>query len=120
MAVKKSTNDGNDPEKNALKYMPHVPKDFEYELTNLNSVVSWSKNLDAFPQFSAENIEKHANIVTAGVLSKSTVVKKHFSRGEQLLEEQYVDIVGQFSPSSQMISFVSEVSVGLVLEIRTE
>ena len=105
--------------KNALKDMPHVPKDFEYELTNLNSVVSWSKNLDALPQFSAENIEKYANIVTAGVLSKSTVVKKHFSRGEQLLEEQYVDIVGQFSPSSQMISFVSKVSVGLVLENRT-
>ena len=120
MAVKKSTNDGDDPEKNTLKDMPHIPKDFEYELTNLNSVVGWSKSLDGLPQFSVENIEKYANIVTAGVLSKSTVVKKHFSRGEQLLEEQYVDIVGQFSPSSQMISFVSKVSVGLVLEHRTE
>ena len=37
MAVKKSTNDGNDPEKNTLKDMPHIAKDFEYELTNLNS-----------------------------------------------------------------------------------
>ena len=79
MAFKKSTNDGNDPEKNALKDMLHVPKDFEFELTNLNSVVSWSKNLGGLPQFSVENIEKYANIVTAGVLSKSTVVKKHFS-----------------------------------------
>ena len=122
MVVKKSTNDGDDPEKNTLKDMPPLyhPKDFEYKLTNLNSMVGWRKSLDGLPQFSVENIEKYANIVTAGVLSKSTVVKKHFSRGEQLLEEQYVDIVGQFSPSSQMISFVSKVSVGLVLEIRTE
>ena len=40
-----------------LKDMPHIPKDFEYELTNLNSVVGWSKSLDDLPQFSVENIE---------------------------------------------------------------
>ena len=61
--------------KNTLKDMPHVPKDFEYELTNLNSVVGWSKSLDGLPQFSVENIEKYADIVTAGELSRSTVVK---------------------------------------------
>ena len=79
MAVKKSTNDGNDPEINTLKDMPHIPKDFEYELTNLKSVVGWSKSIDGLPQFSVENIEKYASIVTAGVLPKSSVVKKHFS-----------------------------------------
>ena len=36
MAFKKSKNDGNDPEKNALNKMPNIPKDFEYELSNLN------------------------------------------------------------------------------------
>ena len=46
------------------------------------------------------NIEKYANIVTEGVLSKSTVVKKHFSRGQQLLEEQYVDIGSIFTKQS--------------------
>ena len=66
--------------KNTWKDIPNIPKDFEYELTNLNSVVGWSKSLDGLPQFSVGNIEKYANIVTAGVLSKSTVVKKHFSR----------------------------------------
>ena len=75
-----------------LKDMPHIPKDFEYELRNLNSVVGWSKSLDDLPQFSVENIEKYANIVTAGVLSKSAVVKKPFSQGEQLLEEKYADV----------------------------
>ena len=54
--------------KNTLKDMPHVPKDFECELTNLNSVVGWSKSLDGLPQFSVENIEKYADIVTAGEL----------------------------------------------------
>ena len=87
MVVKKSTNDEDDPEKNTLKDMPPLyhPKDFEYKLTNLNSMVGWRKSLDGLPQFSVENIEKYANIVTAGVLSKSTVVKKHFSHGKQLL-----------------------------------
>ena len=90
---------------NTLKDMPNIQKDFEYELTNLNSVVDWNKSLDGFPQFSVENIEKYANMVTAGVLSKSTIIKKHFSRGEQLLEEQYVDIGSIFTKQSD-ISFV--------------
>ena len=44
------------------------------------------------PQFSVENIKKYANMVTAGVLSKPTIVKKHFSREKQLREERYVNI----------------------------
>ena len=65
--------------KKTLKNMQHTPKDVEYELTNLNSVIGWSKSSDGLPQFSVGNIEKYANIVTAGVLSKSTVVKTYFS-----------------------------------------
>ena len=45
-AVRKSMNDGNDPEKNTLKEMQNIPKQFEYKLINLNSVVGWSKSLD--------------------------------------------------------------------------
>ena len=58
--------------------MPNTRTDFEYELTNLHSVVCWSKSLDGLPQFSVENIEKYVNMVTAWVFSKSTVVKKAF------------------------------------------
>ena len=58
--------------------MPNIPKDFEYELTNLNSVVGWSKSLDGLPQFSVQNIEKYANMVTAGVLSKFCSSEKAF------------------------------------------
>ena len=98
--------------------MPHVPKDFEYELTNLNSVVGWSKSLDGLPQFSVENIEKYADIVTAGELSRSTVVKNISVEESNYLRNNMI-ILGQFSTSSQMISFVSKMSVGLVLENRT-
>ena len=35
-----------------------MPKDFEYDLTNLHSVVSRSKSLHGLPQFSVENIKK--------------------------------------------------------------
>ena len=90
--------------KNTWKDIPNIPKDFEYELTNLNSVVDWSKSLDNLPQFLVENIEKYSNIVIAGVLSKSTVVKKHFSQGEQLLEERYVDIGSNFTKQSDDFS----------------
>ena len=95
MAAKKSTN-----EKNTLNDMPNISKDFEYKLTNLNSAVGCSKSLDGLPQVSVENIEKYENIVTAGVLSKSTVVKKHFSLGDKLSEEQYVDIGPIFTKQS--------------------
>ena len=40
-----------------LKDMPNIPKDFEYELTNLNSVVGWSRSLDGLPQFSLETLK---------------------------------------------------------------
>ena len=48
-AVRKSMNDGNDTEKNTLKEMQNIPKQFEYKLINLNSVVGWSKSLDGSP-----------------------------------------------------------------------
>ena len=48
-AVRKSMNDGNDTEKNTLKEMQNIPKQFEYKLINLNSVVCWSKSLDGLP-----------------------------------------------------------------------
>ena len=48
-AVRKSMNDGNDTEKNTLKEMQNIPKQFEYKLINLNSVVGWSKSLDGLP-----------------------------------------------------------------------
>lgn len=58
---------------------------------------------DSLPEFSAEKIEKLENMVTATLLLKYKVVKKFFNRQE-------------FSPSSQMTSFVLKVSVGIVLE----
>ena len=59
--------------------------------------------LNSLPEFSAEKIEKLENMVTATLLLKYKVVKKFFNRQE-------------FSPSSQMTSFVLKVSVGIVLE----
>ena len=67
--------------------MPNIPKNFEYDLTNLHSVVSWSKKAQmVYLNFQWRILKKYANMVTAGVLSKYTVVKKHFSRGGQLIE----------------------------------
>ena len=46
MAVKKGTNNGNDFKSNTLKDMPNIPIDFEYEVTDLNSVVDRSESFD--------------------------------------------------------------------------
>ena len=89
---KKARMMGITQKKNTLKDMSHVPKDFEYELKNLNSVVGWSKSLDGLPQFSVENIEKYANSNCRSVI-KVYSCKKTF----QLLKEQYVDIGSIFT-----------------------
>ena len=52
----------------------------------------WSKSLLGIPKFSVHQIEKHAMKINEIVTPKSTIVKKHFNRGEQLLEEKYIDI----------------------------
>ena len=77
--------------------MPNIPKDFECEITNLNPVVGWCKSLDDLPQFSVENTEKCANMVTAECYQSLQMYKKHFSRGEQLLEEEYFNIGSIFT-----------------------
>ena len=60
-------------------------------------MVGRSKGLDGLPQFWVEYIQKYANMVTAAALSKSKVVKAHFSRGEKFFEKQYVNIGSNFT-----------------------
>ena len=62
----------------ALPVLLFVPIGFHYDIANLDNSVDRS--------------EKHFERVNATVTSKSTIVKKTFARGVQLLEEQYVDL----------------------------
>ena len=72
--------------------LPQVPTGFKNELTDFTMTDGWYKSLLGIPKFSVHQIEKHAMKINEIVTPKSTIVKKHFNRGEQLLEEKYIDI----------------------------
>lgn len=71
--------------------LPVIPEEFKIDLHSLDSSDGWVKSLEGAPKFTSEKIEQYFHRVNAAVTTKSTLVKKHFSRGDQLLEEQYVD-----------------------------
>ena len=52
----------------------------------------WSKKLYNMPSFTIEHIDKYYEKVNDAFSQKSPKVKKHFQRGEQLLEESFIDI----------------------------
>ena len=40
-----------------IKDMSNKPKDFEYELANLNHINGWGKSLDGLSKFSVQNLQ---------------------------------------------------------------
>ena len=93
----------------ALPALLSVPTAFHYDMANLDSSDGWSKSLNGIPRFTADKIEKHFERVNAAVTSKSSIVKKHFSQGAQLLEEQYVDLNSIFSKQNDSVFCVKGV-----------
>ena len=62
------------------------------EINNFTKFAGWTKSLENIPKFGVEDIEKYFSSISKIMLKKSTAVKKHFHRGEQLLEENYQSI----------------------------
>ena len=52
----------------------------------------WSKELFNLPKLTVEYIDKYYEKVNDTFSQNSTKVKKHFQRGQQLLEESFIDI----------------------------
>ena len=59
----------------------------------------WSESLEGIPSFSIEYIESK----NTAVLSKSKKAMKHFRLGEQLLEENFIDIASIYSKQSDKL-----------------
>lgn len=70
----------------------NVPDILKHELGEIKVLDGWTKSLSHMPVFTSEHINAYYEKVNHSVCQKSTLVKKHFERGEQLLEEQYIDI----------------------------
>ena len=84
----------------SIKTFPMLPENLKCELLSLNSKIGWSKCLEGLPAFSAEKIDAYALNVNSNFFPKSTKVKKHLSRGEMFLEEQYIDLSSIHSKQS--------------------
>ena len=83
--------------KENLKNLPNAPKDFAFDLSNLSLIDGWSKSLKGVPSFSIEHIDSYSQKINTAVLSRSKKVMQHFRRGEQLLEENFIDIASIYS-----------------------
>ena len=53
--------------------------------------------------FSIEHIDSYTPKINIAVLSQSKIVKKRFCRGEQLLEENFIDIASYYSKLRHII-----------------
>ena len=69
----------------------------------------WSKSLEGMPSFSIEHIDSYSQKISTAFLSKSKKVMKHFCRGEQLLEENSVDISSIYSKQSDKLFYLKGV-----------
>ena len=83
--------------------LPSLPDGFIFDFSNLHNMDGWTKTLEGIPQFSVNSIETYAEKITAAVDPKCKSVKRHFSRGEQFLEENFLDISSIHSKQSDKL-----------------
>ena len=89
--------------KEHLKNLPNATEDFAFDLSNLSLIDGCSKGLEGMPSFSIEHIDSYSQKMNTAVISKSKKVMKHFRRGEQLLEENFIDIASIYSKQSEIL-----------------
>ena len=91
-----------------ILYQPSIkflkePTLLKNDICDLRSFVGWSKSLHGLPKFTTINIDQHFYKVNQTVCSSSTVVKKSFTRGQQFLEENYIDIGSIYTKENSML-----------------
>ena len=55
------------------------------------------------PSFAIEHIDSYSQKINTAALLKSKKVMKHFHRGEQLLEQNFIDIASIYSKQSDTL-----------------
>ena len=88
------------PEKTNFK---PCPKEFTADLQNLNSSDGWSKNLVNLPSITLDKIVAYVERVNKTFITKSKKIEKHFQRGQQLLEENFIDLNSILSKQNDKI-----------------
>ena len=72
--------------------LPECPDVLKNELGALKSIAGWTKSLLGAPTFDASKIKDYYELINDKFTKKSTLVKKHFERGPQLLEESFISV----------------------------
>ena len=60
-------------------------------MQNLNSSDGWSKNLANLPNVTLDKIVAYVERVNKTFITKSKKIEKHFQRGQQFLEQNFID-----------------------------
>ena len=68
------------------------PKEFTVDFQNLYSSDGWSKNLVNLPSLTLDKIVAYLERVNKTFITKSKKIEKPFQRGQQFLEENFIDL----------------------------
>ncbi|XP_057291246.1 uncharacterized protein LOC130613905 [Hydractinia symbiolongicarpus] len=71
--------------------LPSVPLKLKADMSKPTDLTGWSKSLKGMPNFTVEHIQNYHEHVNETFCKNSTKIKKHFIRGEQFLEEKFLD-----------------------------
>ena len=72
--------------------LPECPDVLKNELGTIKSIAGWTKSLLGVPTFNSSKIKEYYELINNKLTKQSTLVKKHFERGSQLLEESFITV----------------------------
>ena len=81
--------------------MPECPNVLKNDLGEIKSIAGWSKSLMGLPTFNTSNIKKYYEHINKVIAKKSSIVKKHFERGSQLLEESFISVESIYAKDTE-------------------
>ncbi|XP_066925269.1 uncharacterized protein [Clytia hemisphaerica] len=78
--------------------LPSVPSVLKGQLKDGSTdMAGWSKSLSGMPNFTVNNIKAYHELITKLFKRKATAIKKHFIRGQQMIEERFIDLSSTYA-----------------------
>ena len=83
--------------------LPLVPNALKADISNTLDLAGWSKSLEGMPNFTVTNITNYHTCVNNTFCKNSTAIKKHFIRGDQFIEEKFIDTTNIYVKQDDLI-----------------
>ena len=87
-----------------------VPDELRADVSNPLDLAGWSKSLNGIPNFTVTNISEYHERVNNTFCKNSTAIKKHFIRGDQFIEEKFIDSTNIYVKQGESIFFLKGVA----------